>query len=150
LSGYAQMEDIFEKTSIANLSVISSAGMLPLYPTEMLGSPKMRDLLGYLSTTRDYVIIDTPPILPFADAVILSSMVDGVLLVVNAENSHRDVVKRARRILSEIGANLFGVVLNNVSGKKTSYGGYYGYGYKYSQGSAENILKRAVSAIRNI
>ena len=74
--------------------------------------------------------MDSPPAISFTDASILSTFVDGVILVVHGGRSSRAVVRRAKQQLLDIGAHIFGVVLNNVKIDKTQdyyYGGYYGY-----------------------
>jgi Mrp family chromosome partitioning ATPase len=73
--------------------------------------------------------VDSPPAISFTDASILSTFVDGVILVVHGGRSSRAVVRRAKQQLMDIGAHIYGVVLNNVKVEKTRdyYGGYYGY-----------------------
>jgi len=61
------------------------------------------------------VVVDSPPITSFTDGVLIASMVDGVILVVHAGKSSRQVVRRARQLLQDVGAKIFGVVLNNVN-----------------------------------
>ena len=90
----------------------------------------MRKLLISLSEKFTHVIVDSPPAISFTDASILSTFVDGVILVVHGGRSSRAVVRRAKQQLLDIGAHIFGVVLNNVKIDKTQdyyYGGYYGY-----------------------
>jgi capsular exopolysaccharide synthesis family protein len=116
-----------------NLKLLPS-GPMPPNPAELLGSEEMRKLLGKLSEKFTHVIVDSPPAISFTDASILSTFVDGVILVVHGGRSSRAVVRRAKQQLLDIGAHIFGVVLNNVKIEKTHdyyYGGYYGY-YKSS------------------
>ena len=83
-----------------------------------------------MSEKFTHVIVDSPPAISFTDASILSTFVDGVILVVHGGRSSRAVVRRAKQQLLDIGAHIFGVVLNNVKIDKTQdyyYGGYYGY-----------------------
>jgi capsular exopolysaccharide synthesis family protein len=148
LSGYTSLENLIQETDIPNLSTIPLVGQRPMYPAELLGSPRMLELLKYLASTRDYVIIDTPPVLPFADAAILSAHADSVLVVVNAERSRREIVRRTCRILEDVRANILGIVLNNVAAPEISYD--YSYRYKYNRESASSVFKRAVAAIREI
>jgi non-specific protein-tyrosine kinase len=93
----------------------------------------MRGLLKLLSERYDHILIDSPPLTNVTDPVILSTMVDGVILVVQAGRSTRDIVRRARQELSSVGAKIFGVVLNNLDIKREGYDSYlstYGnYGY---------------------
>lgn len=113
----------------ANLKLLTS-GPVPPNPAELLGSDEMRKLLALLSERFAHIIIDSPPAISFTDASILSTMVDGVVLIVHGGKSSRAVVRRARQQLLDVGANIFGVVLNNVkleSQQDYYYAGYYGY-----------------------
>jgi len=76
-------------------------------------------------------VIDSPPVSSFTDGVLIASMVDGVLLVVHGGKSSRGVVRRSRQLLLDVGAKLFGVVLNNVSVRSHDY--YYYYQRYYQQ-----------------
>src|SRR5919201_803767 len=99
----------------------------------------MRKLLKILSERFAHIIVDSPPAISFTDASILSTFVDGVILVVHGGRSSRAVVRRAKQQLVDIGAHIFGVVLNNVKIEKTHdyyYGGYYGY-YKSNYYTSE-------------
>jgi capsular exopolysaccharide synthesis family protein len=121
-----------------NLKLLTS-GPMPPNPAELLGSEEMRKLLITLSEKFTHVIVDSPPAISFTDASILSTFVDGVILVVHGGRSSRAVVRRAKQQLLDIGAHIYGVVLNNVRVEKTKdyyYGGYYGY-YKSSYYSAD-------------
>jgi succinoglycan biosynthesis transport protein ExoP len=109
-----------------------SSGAIPPNPAELLGSEQMRNLLEAASSTFKYVIIDSPPIASFTDGVLISSIVDGVLLVVQGGRTSRQVVRRTRQMLQEIGAKIIGVVLNKID--VSSQGYYYQQDYKpYSQ-----------------
>src|SRR5207248_9630048 len=88
---------------------------------------EMRRLLALLGDHYSHIIIDSPPAISFTDASILSTMVDGVVLVVHGGRSSRAVVRRAKQQLLDVGAHLFGIVLNNVKLESTDY--YYSYGY---------------------
>jgi capsular exopolysaccharide synthesis family protein len=123
---------------LPNLKLLPS-GPMPPNPAELLGSEEMRKLLMTLSEKFTHVIVDSPPAISFTDASILSTFVDGVILVVHGGRSSRAVVRRAKQQLLDIGAHIFGVVLNNVRVEKTQdyyYAGYYGY-YKSSYYTSE-------------
>jgi Mrp family chromosome partitioning ATPase len=77
----------------------------------------MRTLLGEFASEFDVIILDTPPALATADAVILAPVADDVLLVVRAAHTDRDAVDRARQQLSDAGGNVIGAVLNDPEGK---------------------------------
>jgi capsular exopolysaccharide synthesis family protein len=99
---------------------------VPPNPAELLGSAEMRRVLDTLSKRFAHIVIDSPPVISFTDASILSTMVDGVVLVVHGGKSSRAVVRRAKQQLLDVGANIFGVVLNNVKLETQDYySGYY-------------------------
>jgi capsular exopolysaccharide synthesis family protein len=106
-----------------NVFVLTS-GPLPANPSELLGSEQMLGLLAKLSASFDHIVIDSPPVSYFTDSVLLSLVVDGVLLVVHSGKSSRQVVRRAKRSLQDVGAKIFGVVLNHT---KTVSPTYYHY-----------------------
>src|SRR6185503_13584492 len=105
---------------------------VPPNPAELLGSDQMRKLIELLSQHFTHIVIDSPPVNSFTDGVLIASMVDGVLLVVHGGKSSRGVVRRSRQLLLDVGAKLFGVVLNNVSVRSQDY--YY-YHQRYYQQS---------------
>jgi capsular exopolysaccharide synthesis family protein len=109
-----------------NLKFLTS-GPVPPNPAELLGSDEMRKLLSILTDRFAHVVIDSPPAISFTDASILSTMVDGVVLVVHGGRSSRAVVRRAKQQLLDVGAHIFGVVLNNVKVETQDYyySGYY-------------------------
>jgi polysaccharide biosynthesis transport protein len=134
LSGEKDLDSLIqtcEKTP--NLKVLTS-GPVPPNPAELLGSEEMRKLLAILSERYAHIIIDSPPAISFTDASILSTMVDGVMLVVHGGRSSRAVVRRAKQQLLDVGAHIFGVVLNNVTVEAQDY--YYSgyYSHYYSEG----------------
>jgi succinoglycan biosynthesis transport protein ExoP len=119
------LASLIQPHQIANLSVLP-CGPVPPNPAELLGSDQMRKLLDELSEQFDHVMIDTPPVISFADAVILSTMVDGVILVVRGGSTNKGVLLRTRQILGDVGAQIYGVVLNDADMKyRESY--YYNY-----------------------
>jgi succinoglycan biosynthesis transport protein ExoP len=130
LSGEKDIDALIQSyDKSANLKLLTS-GPVPPNPAELLGSDEMRKLLALLSQRFAHIIIDSPPAISFTDASILSTMVDGVVLIVHGGKSSRAVVRRARQQLLDVGANIFGVVLNNVkleSQQDYYYAGYYGY-----------------------
>ena len=113
-----------QNTQVANLQVLTS-GPVPPNPAEILSSQRMTELLEMLRGKADYVLIDTPPIIAVTDAAVLASRVDGVLLVVNAGKTKRELAIKARDMLKQVNANVIGVVLNNAQVDKSAYA-YYG------------------------
>lgn len=109
-----------------NVSILTS-GPIPPNPAELVGSDQMAKLLKLFQKHFDHVVIDSPPITSFTDGVLIASIVDGVILVVHSGQSSRQVVRRARQLISDVGAKIFGVVLNNVDLK--SQDNYYYQSY---------------------
>ena len=107
-----------------DLDVLTS-GPIPPNPSEMLASSSMKQTLKSFEDFYNYVIIDTPPLLAAADAQILASISDATLLVVDTKKSKRRQVTEAKRRLDNVGARLFGVVMNRVDSYKDTYYYYY-------------------------
>ena len=127
LSGEKNLDNLLQTYArTPNLKILTS-GPVPPNPAELLGSEEMRKLLALLSERFAHIIIDSPPAISFTDASILSTMVDGVMLVVHGGRSSRAVVRRAKQQLLDVGAHIFGVVLNNVKAESQDYyySGYY-------------------------
>ena len=127
LSGEKDLDNLLQSyPKTPNLKILTS-GPVPPNPAELLGSEEMRRLLSLLSERFAHIIIDSPPAISFTDASILSTMVDGVMLVVHGGRSSRAVVRRAKQQLLDVGAHIFGVVLNNVKVESQDYyySGYY-------------------------
>ncbi|MFL6546885.1 MAG: polysaccharide biosynthesis tyrosine autokinase, partial [Candidatus Udaeobacter sp.] len=99
-------------------------------PANLLGSPQMRTLLSTLDSAFDHIIIDSPPAVFFTDSVILSSLVEGVLLVVRSGESTRSVIQRGTKMFRDVGANVIGVVLNDMASSAQDYT-HQNYGYRY-------------------
>jgi succinoglycan biosynthesis transport protein ExoP len=122
-----------------NLKLLTS-GPIPPNPAELLGSEEMRRMLATLGERFAHIIVDSPPAISFTDASILSTFVDGVVLVVHGGRSSRAVVRRAKQQLLDVGAHIFGVVLNNVKIESHDYyyAGYYSGHYKSDYYSDDN------------
>jgi capsular exopolysaccharide synthesis family protein len=131
-----------------NLKLLTS-GPIPPNPAELLGSDEMRRLLTTLSEKFTHIIVDSPPAISFTDASILSTFVDGVVLVIHGGRSSRAVVRRAKQQLLDVGAHIFGVVLNNVKIESHNYyyAGYAEY-YKsnYDEDEGADGTSRAASS----
>ncbi len=116
--------DIYVQYQASNLYLMPS-GPVPYNTAELLGSEQMHRLVENLSNSFDYIIIDSPPIATFTDGLLLSTIVDGVVLVVGGGRTPRDVVQHTQEMLQDVGARVCGVVLNNIKidGQYDSY--YY-------------------------
>jgi capsular exopolysaccharide synthesis family protein len=135
LSGESDMDSLLRSyEKLPNLKILTS-GPVPPNPAELLGSDEMRKVLAALSERFAHIIIDSPPAISFTDAAILSTLVDGVILVVHGGHSSRAVVRRAKQQLVDVGAHIFGVVLNKVKIEAEDY--YYGYYSKYYYGEGD-------------
>ena len=104
----------------------------PANPSELLGSRQMVNLLDELRRRFSAVVIDSPPLLPVADASILAARVDGVVLVARARKTHRERVKESAELVGKVGGRLLGVVLNfhKLDGEGCGYE-YYSYFRKH-------------------
>ncbi|MEZ5429529.1 MAG: polysaccharide biosynthesis tyrosine autokinase [Pyrinomonadaceae bacterium] len=128
LSGEKNPENLLKPfPSLPNLKIITS-GPIPPNPAELLSSNEMKNLLQFLKGNFKHVIIDSPPAISFTDAAILSTLVDGVVLVALAGKSSIHLMRRFKQRLGNIGARIYGVVLNGIRANSVEYG-YYGYGY---------------------
>jgi capsular exopolysaccharide synthesis family protein len=139
LSGERDLDNLLQSyPKTPNLKLLTS-GPVPPNPAELIGSEEMRRLLGLLSERFAHIIIDSPPAISFTDASILSTMVDGVMLVVHGGRSSRAVVRRAKQQLLDVGAHIFGVVLNNVKVESQDYyySGYYSNYYSDADGGRD-------------
>jgi succinoglycan biosynthesis transport protein ExoP len=131
----ATVEQVVQRTGVENLFVIA-AGVLPANPSELLGSANARAEIESLAGQYDLVLLDTPPVHAAADALILGSMSNGVLLVLRAGHSERSAAQDALRRLASVGAHVIGAVLNDPDHKVPQYGSYYYY-YEYHDARAE-------------
>jgi capsular exopolysaccharide synthesis family protein len=126
LTGQIELENAIRVTATRNLFLISS-GSVPPNPTELVGSKKMHETLTSLQEHYEYILIDSPPTIIVSDAVLLSTMVDGVVLVVSGQETPRDVVKEACSRLRYARAKILGVVLNRMDIRDGDYTIYYNH-----------------------
>ncbi len=129
LAGQLELDDVVQSLEAPRIFFIP-AGPTPPNPAELVGSQRMRDALEQLRARYDFVILDSPPVLPVTDAVLLSREADGVVLVVKGHDTPRDLLRRARDQLVQANARLLGAVVNNVDlgwGDLFFYNRYYGY-----------------------
>ncbi|NQT27571.1 polysaccharide biosynthesis tyrosine autokinase [candidate division KSB1 bacterium] len=125
LVGRSSLDEAIKKTHVKNLHLLA-AGILPRNPSEFLASKVMRRLINRLGEEYDIVLIDSPPIITVTDAAILSTRVDGTVMVARAGVTDREALKQARTLLDKVKAKFYGVVVNCIiPGRK--YGYYYDY-----------------------
>ncbi len=132
LSGNMRLTSLLQESSVPCVSVLP-CGVIPPNPTELISSEKMKAMVTLLKEHFDHVLIDSPPLTNVADSLILSTLVDGVIVVVQSGTSKRRAAQRVRRELMQVGAKIFGVVLNKVDHRRN---GYYDYRYYTSHYSA--------------
>ena len=113
---------------------IMTAGPMPANPADFLGSDEMANLLSIMSDRFTHVILDSPPASAFADAALLSTLVDGVVIVVDSGRSSRTVARRVKQRLTQVGARIYGVVINYSNLEADEYySGYYSDYYAKDQ-----------------
>jgi capsular exopolysaccharide synthesis family protein len=138
LAGVSSLDEVTTShPAISNLAALTT-GPVPPSPADLLSSLRMRETIADLRRRFKFIVIDSPPILAATDAVILSSLTDGVLLVVRSGATPKEAFTRARDLLGAVKSRLLGVVLNAVDSSAPdyyySYRYYpYAYGYGYSE-----------------
>jgi len=150
LSGERNAENLIKSSrDLPRLKVITS-GPIPPNPAELLSSNEMKNLLLFLRGKFKHIIIDSPPAISFTDAAILSTQVDGVVLVAMANKSSIHLMRRFKTRLSNIGARIYGVVLNGIKSGSLEYeyygAGYYDYYRKGSEDTSTPVMETNGSA----
>ena len=134
------IKDMVLTTEVPNLDVLFS-GPLPPNPSEILHTQGFRRTLGRLLEEYDRVIFDSPPVGAVTDAQILGQQVDGAVLVVRAGETSREMLKKAKRLLSDVNIRILGALLNNLDVSQRRYGQYY---YQYYRQSDEEATVEQV------
>jgi non-specific protein-tyrosine kinase len=123
----------FKETEVENLTILTT-GDLPPNPSELVGSDKMLGLILGLESSYDIVIIDTPPVMAVTDPVVLSTRIDGVIIILRPGITKLAAAIQTVDQMRQVGANILGVVLNDVENKGARYSQYYkGYYYQYGK-----------------
>jgi capsular exopolysaccharide synthesis family protein len=135
LANTTRLEDTLQSLpELPNLDILAS-GPVPPFPTEMIASERMAQIVNDARGKYQHIVIDSPPILSVTDGVILARMSDTVALVMRHGGVSKHIVRRSRDLLLRAGAPLTGIILNAVDLSSPDYYGYYGY-YRYSYISA--------------
>jgi capsular exopolysaccharide synthesis family protein len=138
-------DQILKPTFNENLVVICS-GVLPPNPSELLASKSMESLMERLTKDFDVVIFDSPPVIAVTDAAIMSTKVDGTILVVNSGQTNRDALTRCTTLLESVGTRPLGILLNGVN-VEGMYGSYYYYYYHHYYSKPGRKKKKNMSKI---
>jgi succinoglycan biosynthesis transport protein ExoP len=144
LAGVCGLDDVMSPhPTISNLTALTT-GPVPPSPADLLSSHRMREAIADLRRRFKFIVIDSPPIMAATDAVILSALTDGVLLVVRSGSTPKEAFTRSRDLLAAVKCRLLGVVLNAVDSRAPDY--YYSYRYypyAYGYGYGEEVTKTA-------
>jgi polysaccharide biosynthesis transport protein len=143
LTGQREVAEMVHSLANPYLFLLTG-GARPPNPVAILGSNKMREILAEVQTQYDYVLVDAPPVIPVADATLLSGMVDGVVLVVNSQKTPDYVVKEACERLGRARARLLGIVLNQIDVRNGAYAHYYQRYCSYRNGSSDEAAESIV------
>lgn len=141
-------DQILKPTFNENLFIMCS-GILPPNPSELLASKPMELLIDKLAKEFDVVIFDSPPVIAVTDAAILSTKVDGTILVVNSGSTNREALARCNTLLESVGTNPLGILLNGVN-IESMYGSYYYYYYHHYYSKPGRKKKKSMSKIISI
>jgi capsular exopolysaccharide synthesis family protein len=132
-----------------NLHVVT-CGPIPPNPPELLGSERFKRFLAEARDAYDWVLLDSPPAVSMSDATLLAGLVDLVLLVVRHNHTDRDLVLRTLQQFRRVGANVAGVILNNVDLSR-AYEKEYAYaGYYYAEGSKDSRRVKAKGPAKGV
>ncbi|OQX51852.1 MAG: hypothetical protein B5M53_10135 [Candidatus Cloacimonas sp. 4484_209] len=151
ISKDVEFKKTIKNTRIENLFLIT-AGSVPPNPAELLESKRMKEVSYEITKEFDYLIFDAPPIVLVADAVILSTLVDGVILIIEAKKTRRDAIFSSKEIIKNVGGKILGTVLNKTRFSRMDYmyGGYSGYYYYgYDESGHKTKKKKQKGGKRN-
>jgi succinoglycan biosynthesis transport protein ExoP len=128
LTGARELHEVIQSTEVDNLYLLS-AGSVPPNPTELLGSARMEESLKRLHENCEFVVIDSSPVLPVSDALLLAKLVDGVIVVANGTTTPRQQIRSACARIEYARGKILGVVLNRIKVNNPEYRYYYHHEY---------------------
>ncbi|MDA2932710.1 polysaccharide biosynthesis tyrosine autokinase [Acidobacteria bacterium AH-259-D05] len=137
LSGNSDLASQIREIGVPNLFLLT-AGKQPPNPAELIGSERTESALRLLGEHFEYIVIDSPPILSVTDALVLSPLVDGSVLVIQAGKTPRNAVNKAKDHLVGVGAKILGAMINNVDLNNSKYAYYYRHYYDYNYYSEDS------------
>lgn len=128
------ISEIVQSSDVQDLDIITS-GPIACYPSELLGSKRMQDVLNELAAKYDYVLIDTPPVLSFTDAAVVAAKTDAVILLMESGKIKPALAKEAKKVLEHTKSNIIGVILNKVEMNASTDDQFYysSYGQQYNE-----------------
>jgi len=141
IAGQAPLRDAVQRTRVARLQVLP-CGPIPSNPAEILNGKRFAQVMDVLVRAYDRIVIDSPPVMPVTDSRILAASADVTLLVLRANKSTHRLSVHARDGLASVGANMLGVIVNDVPRRRSGYGYGYGYGYYGSYGNDGQPVRR--------
>lgn len=136
LTGLEPLENVIQQHAVLPALHLLPSGSVPPLPADLLASDQMRNLVKELRGRYDYVLLDTPPVLSVTDPLLVSSLADGIVLVIRQGSCTRAMLARAAELFREVGTKLYGFALNGVDASLPEYYGYLGY-YSYDYKSNE-------------
>jgi len=138
----ASPRNLIKTTDISNLDIIT-AGKIFNNPSELFNGPAIYKIFEEMKFYYDLILVDSPPLLPVVDPMLLLEELDGAVLVIKAGATNRDVIKRARKLIGSHKDKIVGVIINNLKHTLPYYYdySYYGYHYKPKKGSNDNSGK---------
>jgi succinoglycan biosynthesis transport protein ExoP len=142
--GEGSLERAIKSTDVPNLFVLP-CGPLPPNPAELLHARAFAELLEKLKERYDCILLDSPPLGPVSDALVLAKQADGILMVLKAGRTHREQARRAIRSLRDVKARIIGALLNHVDVKGSRYGSDYGSYNDYRAYGGERDERRTAS-----
>ena len=142
-SDVIQVQDVAQRTEQEHLSVVAT-GPLPPNPAELLRSSRMRAVMARLAASAEFVVVDSPPLQAVTDGAILSSLVEGTVLVIDAGRTRRGAARNGREALAKVGARVLGVTLNRMTEAMSA--DYYSYAYYTGYGADTKSKERDAPA----
>lgn len=136
LLGKCRLDDAIHPTSMSNLFMMP-AGRAQTRPTSLLNGRHLPAMIAELEERFDWIVFDTPPLLPVTDAALIARHCTGLILIVRMGQTHRKLIERAQDLLAENRLPVLGCVLNEFSPKETTndyYSSHYAYGYRTDDG----------------
>lgn len=146
LAGLCSEQDAIRKNVRPNLDVMFS-GEIPPNPSELLGTPKMKQMIDHLSKEYDYILVDTSPVGIVTDACLVASALDGVLFLVRQYKTEKDTLSKSLNLLENAGVKVMGFIINGYEDDRIRYSRYsryrynYRYRYKYNYESTDRMPK---------